>query len=82
MIRISSRTTAKTSGATGLQIYVPLETGRYTYEQTRAFVGACGRRPPERGIHHQHADLGPFDGPLGAEGGVELQIIFYFRSAA
>lgn len=33
----------KTSGATGLQIYVPLETGRYTYEQTRAFVGACGR---------------------------------------
>ena len=33
----------KTSGATGLQIYVPLEPGRYTYEQTRAFVGACGR---------------------------------------
>ena len=33
----------KTSGATGLQIYVPLEPGRYTYEQTRAFVGVCGR---------------------------------------
>ena len=32
----------KTSGATGMQIYVPLEPGRYTYEQTRAFVGACG----------------------------------------
>jgi bifunctional non-homologous end joining protein LigD len=33
----------KTSGATGLQIYVPLEPGAYTYAQTRAFVGACGR---------------------------------------
>jgi bifunctional non-homologous end joining protein LigD len=33
----------KTSGATGLQIYVPLEPGRWTYEQARAFVGACGR---------------------------------------
>jgi len=33
----------KTSGATGMQIYVPLEPGRYTYEQTRAFVGVCGR---------------------------------------
>ena len=33
----------KTSGATGLQIYVPLEPGRYTYGETRAFVGACGR---------------------------------------
>jgi bifunctional non-homologous end joining protein LigD len=33
----------KTSGATGLQIYVPLESGAYTYAQTRAFVGACGR---------------------------------------
>jgi DNA ligase D-like protein (predicted ligase)/DNA ligase D-like protein (predicted polymerase)/DNA ligase D-like protein (predicted 3'-phosphoesterase) len=33
----------KTSGATGLQIYVPLEPGRYSYEQTRAFVGAAGR---------------------------------------
>ncbi len=33
----------KTSGATGLQIYVPLETGRWTYGEVRAFVGACGR---------------------------------------
>ena len=33
----------KTSGATGLQIYMPLERGAYTYELVRAFVGACGR---------------------------------------
>ncbi|MEX0989302.1 MAG: non-homologous end-joining DNA ligase [Actinomycetota bacterium] len=33
----------KTSGATGVQIFVPLEPGRYTYEQTRALVGAAGR---------------------------------------
>jgi bifunctional non-homologous end joining protein LigD len=33
----------KTSGATGLQIYVPLEAGRWTYDDTRAFVGACGQ---------------------------------------
>ena len=33
----------KTSGATGLQIFVPLEPGAYTYAQARAFVGACGR---------------------------------------
>ena len=33
----------KTSGATGLQIYVPLTRGTYTYEQARAFVGTCGR---------------------------------------
>jgi bifunctional non-homologous end joining protein LigD len=33
----------KTSGATGLQIYVPVERGAYTYEQVRAFVGAAGR---------------------------------------
>ena len=33
----------KTSGATGMQIYVPVERGRYTYDQVRAFVGACGR---------------------------------------
>jgi len=33
----------KTSGATGLQIYVPVERGAYTYETVRAFVGACGR---------------------------------------
>jgi DNA ligase D-like protein (predicted ligase)/DNA ligase D-like protein (predicted polymerase)/DNA ligase D-like protein (predicted 3'-phosphoesterase) len=33
----------KTSGATGLQIFVPLEPGAYTYAQTRALVGACGR---------------------------------------
>ncbi len=33
----------KTSGATGMQIYVPLERGRWTYDETRAFVGACGR---------------------------------------
>ena len=33
----------KTSGATGMQIYLPVEHGRYTYDQVRAFVGACGR---------------------------------------
>ena len=33
----------KTSGATGLQIYVPVKHGAYTYGQVRAFVGACGR---------------------------------------
>jgi bifunctional non-homologous end joining protein LigD len=33
----------KTSGATGLQIYVPVRHGAYTYGQVRAFVGACGR---------------------------------------
>ncbi len=33
----------KTSGATGLQIFVPVERGRYTYDQVRAFVGRCGR---------------------------------------
>jgi bifunctional non-homologous end joining protein LigD len=33
----------KTSGATGLQIYVPVQRGTYTYGQVRAFVGACGR---------------------------------------
>ncbi len=33
----------KTSGATGLQIFMPLERGAYTYEQARAFVGACGK---------------------------------------
>jgi bifunctional non-homologous end joining protein LigD len=33
----------KTSGATGLQIYVPVRRGTYTYGQVRAFVGACGR---------------------------------------
>lgn len=32
----------KTSGATGMQIYVPIEHGP-TYEDTRAFVGAVGR---------------------------------------
>jgi bifunctional non-homologous end joining protein LigD len=32
----------KTSGATGMQIYVPVEPG-YTYEQVRDFVGAVGR---------------------------------------
>ncbi|HEY7668603.1 MAG TPA: non-homologous end-joining DNA ligase [Actinomycetota bacterium] len=33
----------KTSGATGLQIYVPVERGTYTYDTVRAFVGAVGR---------------------------------------
>jgi bifunctional non-homologous end joining protein LigD len=33
----------KTSGATGLQIYVPVKRGAYTYGQVRALVGACGR---------------------------------------
>ena len=33
----------KTSGATGMQIYMPLEAGRWTYAEVRAFVGTCGR---------------------------------------
>ncbi len=33
----------KTSGATGMQIYMPLESGRWTYAEVRAFVGTCGR---------------------------------------
>ena len=32
----------KTSGATGLQIFVRLEPGSATYAEARAFVGACG----------------------------------------
>ncbi len=32
----------KTSGATGMQIYVPVEPG-YSYQQVRDFVGAAGR---------------------------------------
>jgi bifunctional non-homologous end joining protein LigD len=32
----------KTSGATGIQIYVPVERG-YSYEQVRGFVGTVGR---------------------------------------
>jgi bifunctional non-homologous end joining protein LigD len=42
---------AKTSGATGMQIYVPIEP-RFTSEQARAFVGAIGhtirRADPDR----------------------------------
>ena len=33
----------KTSGATGLQIYVPVVRGTYSYDMVRAFVGAAGR---------------------------------------
>jgi len=33
----------KTSGATGMQIFMPLEHGAYTHDLVRAFVGACGR---------------------------------------
>ena len=33
----------KTSGATGMQIYMPVVRGAYTYDEVRAFVGACGR---------------------------------------
>jgi bifunctional non-homologous end joining protein LigD len=33
----------KTSGATGLQIFMPIERGAYSYELVRAFVGGCGR---------------------------------------
>ncbi|HEU4527827.1 MAG TPA: non-homologous end-joining DNA ligase [Actinomycetota bacterium] len=36
------RSYPKTSGATGVQIYVPVERG-YSYEQVRDFVGAVGR---------------------------------------
>src|SRR5207249_11897140 len=41
----------KTSGATGMQVYVPIEPG-FTYEDTRALVGALGelfrRADPDR----------------------------------
>lgn len=40
--RLGLRSYPKTSGATGVQIYVPIEAG-YTYRQTRDFVGAIGR---------------------------------------
>src|SRR4051812_33657010 len=33
----------KTSGATGVQIYVPIERGRYTYDEVRDVVGTAGR---------------------------------------
>ena len=33
----------KTSGATGLQIFVPILRGTYTHDNVRAFVGAAGR---------------------------------------
>ena len=33
----------KTSGATGMQIFVPVERGRYSYDQVRDLVGRCGR---------------------------------------
>ncbi len=33
----------KTSGATGLQIFVPILRGAYTHDTVRAFVGAAGR---------------------------------------
>ncbi|MET0801265.1 MAG: non-homologous end-joining DNA ligase [Actinomycetota bacterium] len=33
----------KTSGATGLQIYVPVTRGTYSYDTVRAFVGSAGR---------------------------------------
>ncbi|MEX1262735.1 MAG: non-homologous end-joining DNA ligase [Actinomycetota bacterium] len=33
----------KTSGATGLQIYLPVLRGTYSYDTVRAFVGAAGR---------------------------------------
>src|SRR5919206_1151278 len=33
----------KTSGATGMQIYVPVERGRYTYDEVRELVGTAGR---------------------------------------
>ncbi|MGQ0670880.1 MAG: non-homologous end-joining DNA ligase [Actinomycetota bacterium] len=36
------RSYPKTSGATGMQIYVPIEPG-YTYQQVRNFVGKVGR---------------------------------------
>jgi bifunctional non-homologous end joining protein LigD len=33
----------KTSGATGVQIYVPIERGRYTSDEVRELVGTAGR---------------------------------------
>ncbi|MFN8231945.1 MAG: hypothetical protein U0V56_00175 [Actinomycetota bacterium] len=44
----------KTSGATGLQIYVPVERGTYTYDTVRAFVGACGRMTATRTLTADH----------------------------
>ncbi len=41
--QLGLRAFPKTSGATGLQIYMPVTRGAYTYELVRAFVGACGR---------------------------------------
>jgi bifunctional non-homologous end joining protein LigD len=41
--QLGLRAYPKTSGATGLQIYLPVKRGAYTYGQVRAFVGTCGR---------------------------------------
>jgi bifunctional non-homologous end joining protein LigD len=41
--RLGLRAFPKTSGATGMQIYMPIERGSYSYGQVRAFVGRCGR---------------------------------------
>ena len=55
-------------------------------DQPAAVVPRLGGDPEilvvhaQRGIDHQHADLGPLDGALGPERGVELQIIFYFSA--
>ncbi len=43
MDQLGLATYPKTSGATGLQIFMPLERGSYTHELVRAFVGTCGR---------------------------------------
>ncbi|HEX2266788.1 MAG TPA: non-homologous end-joining DNA ligase, partial [Actinomycetota bacterium] len=40
--RLGLKSYPKTSGATGMQVYVPLEPG-YTYDQVRDFVGNVGR---------------------------------------
>ncbi len=40
--QLGLRAYPKTSGATGMQVFVPIEPGR-SYEETRALVGAAGR---------------------------------------
>jgi hypothetical protein len=37
---------------------------------------------PPFGVHDQDTDVRALDRAMGAESGVELNVIFYFRSAA
>jgi hypothetical protein len=55
-------------------------------DQSGSPVPGLGRDPKilivhaDGGIHHQHADVGPFNGAFRPQRGVELQVIFYFSS--